>query len=69
MADARLDKYPHAMDIDPVTNKPMQRVAVQYRQFVRKLTDPKPQGFENDSLYLWDTKAAFIHDGIDWRAL
>jgi hypothetical protein len=37
--------------------------------FVRLSTDPKPQGKEGDTLYLWDTKEAYIHDGTDWRLL
>jgi hypothetical protein len=67
MAD--LNQYPHAMVIDPVTGKPMQKVALEVSQYVRKATDPKPTGKENDTLYIWDTKVSYIHDGIDWRLL
>lgn len=35
--------------------------------YVRNSADPKPQGKEGNTLYLWDTKQAFIHDGTDWR--
>ncbi|MCU7525661.1 MAG: hypothetical protein HF308_14380 [Ignavibacteria bacterium] len=69
MADKRLEQYVEAMEIDPVTNKPMSKVAFNSGQYVRKSTDPKPTGKEGDSLYLWDTKESFINDGIDWRAL
>ena len=37
--------------------------------FVRKSTDPFPEGKEGDSLYLWDTKQVFLHDGTTWREL
>jgi len=37
--------------------------------FVRKSTDPFPEGKEGDSLYLWDTKQVFLHDGTNWREL
>ena len=44
------------------------RLAVQTKgSYVRRSTDPKPQGEEGNTLYLWDTKEAFIHDGTDWR--
>lgn len=36
---------------------------------VKRSTDPRPQGKEGDTLYLWDTKEAFIHDGAEWRVL
>lgn len=39
------------------------------KSYVKKSTDTKPTGQEGDSLYLWDTKAVFIHDGIDWREM
>ena len=32
-------------------------------------THTRPPGAMGQSLYLWDTKEAFIHDGVDWRAL
>jgi hypothetical protein len=68
MAD--LNQYPHAMEIDPVTGKPMQKVSTRVSgNFVRLSTAPKPTGKEGDSLYLWDTKVAYIHDGTDWRLL
>lgn len=35
--------------------------------FVRQSTAPRPTGKEGDSLYLWDTKQAFVHDGTQWR--
>jgi len=37
--------------------------------FVRKSSDPFPEGKEGDSLYLWDTKQVFLHDGTTWREL
>jgi hypothetical protein len=37
--------------------------------YVRKASDPKPQGKEGDTLYLWDTKEAYIHDGTTWRSV
>lgn len=66
---ADLNQYPHAMKIDPATGKPMQKVALEPSQYVRLSTAPKPTGKEGDSLYLWDTKVAYLHDGIDWRLL
>jgi hypothetical protein len=70
MADDRLARYTQAMTIDVKTNLPMPKVGVESGQYVRKSTDPKPTGCkEGDSLYLWDTKVAFLHDGIDWRQL
>lgn len=37
--------------------------------FVRQSADPFPEGKEGDSLYLWDTKQVFLHDGTTWREL
>lgn len=37
--------------------------------FVRQSSDPFPEGKEGDSLYLWDTKQVFLHDGTNWREL
>lgn len=41
--------------------------------YVRASTDPKPTvaegAREGDTLYLWDTGEAFIHDGTNWRAV
>ena len=72
-----LTSYVNAMVMDPDTGKPMPKVMVvgengettQPSTFVRKSTDTKPTGTEGASLYLWDTKEAFIHDGTEWREL
>lgn len=36
-------------------------------EFVRKSTQEKPDGQENDRLFFWDTRQIFLHDGTDWR--
>src|SRR5690625_3156114 len=36
-------------------------------EYVRKSTDPRPEGKANDSLFLWDTRQLLLHDGTDWR--
>jgi len=38
-------------------------------EYVRKSTEPKPQGKESDTLYLWDTRQVYFHDGTDWREI
>jgi hypothetical protein len=68
----RGEKAPYIQIVDengyPVSaDKPLQvQLAGSY---VRKSTDPLPQGKEGDTLYLWDTQNAFIHDGAEWRVL
>lgn len=29
--------------------------------------NPKPQGQMGDTLFLWDTRQVFLHDGTEWR--
>lgn len=66
-----LNQYPHAMEIDPLTGKPMQKVATpQPVRFVRLSTEPQPTEVDGvrdgDELLVVDTKETHVFYKGTW---